>query len=103
MMLCKITPESQNIFLIAERVFRNNTSEKLLRKIDTNEMVGTLIIDQELISHFNSVVADIYLLEKLLGLYLRVRVFSLSKDLNAKDRNNQTSKEKALRKELKKN
>ena len=48
MMLCKITPESQNIFLIAEWVFRNNTSEKLLRKIDTNEMVGTLIIDQEL-------------------------------------------------------
>ena len=35
--------DSENIFLIAERVFRNNTSEKHLRKIDTNEMVGTLI------------------------------------------------------------
>ena len=40
--LCKITPESENIFLIAERVFVT-TSEKLLRKIDTNEMVGTWI------------------------------------------------------------
>ena len=48
--LCKITPESENIFLFAERVFRNNTSEKLLRKIDTNEMVSTLICNLELIS-----------------------------------------------------
>ena len=103
--LCKITPESENIFLIAERVFRNNTSEKLLRKIDTNEMVGTLISDLELISHFNSVVADsfckpskeiqINLWERILDLCLRVRAFSLSEDLTAEDHNNQTSKEKA--------
>ena len=44
---CKITTESEHIFLIAERVFRNNTSEKLLR---TNEMLGTLISDLELSS-----------------------------------------------------
>ena len=75
--LCKITAENENMFLIAVRVFRNNTSENLLRKIDTNEMAGTLISDLELISHFNSVVADskeiqINLLENMLGLYPRV-------------------------------
>ena len=56
--LYKITPEIENIFLIAEGVFRNNKSGNLLRKNDTNEMVGTLISDLELISHFNSVVED---------------------------------------------
>ena len=55
--LCKITPESENIFLL-KGYFVTTQVKNLLCKIDTNEMVGILISDLELISHFNSGVAD---------------------------------------------
>lgn len=107
--LCPITSECENVFLIAEKMFRDNTSQGNLRNIDVSEMVKLLLNDLELISFFNSVVEDssckpskeiqINLLEKMLGLYLRVRAFSLAKDLTAKD--HKTTKEKALRKKLK--
>ena len=45
-------------FLLLKGYFVTTPSEKLLRKIDANEMVGTLISNLELISYFNSVVAD---------------------------------------------
>lgn len=105
--LCAINLKCLNIFMIAEKNFRRQTRSHNMQyaiknryEIDINisMMVSTLTKDVELLSNFNSIVAvssfipcdedKMRLLEKILHLYLRIRTFTLAKDLTKKLRTN---------------
>ena len=67
----------------AEAKFRQETTSKSLKKIDTKQMAIDLMKDMDVISTFNRILQDssvdgeikYALLMKLLALYLRVRSF----------------------------
>jgi hypothetical protein len=108
--LTALTNEAQQIFVKAEEKFRRNTNLKDIQKIDTRLMVKQLLKDTDLICIFNRILQDLIIdddqkhgiLSKMLGLYLRVRAFSLAKKITSQHRlKNKKGKSKALRKELK--
>lgn len=108
--LTALTSEAQKIFVKAEERFRSDTNLREIFKIDTKEMVFRLMKDTDVISVYNRIIQDIEIdddtrygiLMKMLGLYLRVRAFSLAKKLTTKHRlEKKKGKGKALRKELK--
>ena len=108
--LWKVSDEMEKIFLITEKYFCINTASKGLRSIPIDTYVDTLMKYSPLyltydniagsceISIDDSIKTDI--LSKLLHLYLRVRSFSLTKDITAKMRQKQLSK-RSLRKSIK--
>ena len=81
---------SQKMFLIEEETSRYQTSTLTdVKKIDTQQMVKDLIKNVDVISAYNNVVdpfvgGDIKYPQ---ALYLRVRSFSLAKDITIKYRN----------------
>ena len=108
--LTAVTPAAQSMFVKAEAKFRQETTSKSLKKIDTKQMVIDLMKDMDvIISTYNRILQDISvddeikyaLLMKMLALYLRVRSFSLARSLTTKYRlANKKGKQKALRKNL---
>ena len=101
------------IFFKAEEEFRNATEVVHLRKIDIGKISDKLMNDADIISMFSAVsdCSDVQneikenILQKMLHLYLRVRSFSLAKDITTKQKklHAQTkAKNKGLRKEIKK-
>ena len=107
--LTAVTPAAQSMFVKAEAKFRQETTSKSLKKIDTKQMVIDLMKDMDVISTYNRILQDISvddeikyaLLMKMLALYLRVRSFSLARSLTTKYRlANKKGEQKALRKNL---
>ena len=107
--LTAVTPAAQSMFVKAEAKFRQETTSKSLKKIDTKQMVIDLMKDMDVISTYNRILQDILVddeikyafLMKMLALYLRVRSFSLARSLTTKYRlANIKGKQKALRKNL---
>ena len=109
--LTYVTATTQTIFLKAEETFRYQTSTVTnVKKIDTRQLIKDLMKNVDVVSAYNNVVDtfgddDVIkypLLEKMLALYLRVRSFSLAKDITTKYRIlNKKGKNKALRTDLK--
>ena len=109
--LAAITSEAQKIFILAEERFRADTNIKETFKIDTKEMFLKLMKDTDMICVYNRIIQDIEIddetkygiLMKMMGLYLRVRAFSLARKITSKHRleKKKKGKGKALRKELK--
>ena len=107
--LTAVTPAAQSMFVKAEAKFRQETTSKSLKKIDTKQMVIDLMKHMDVINTYNRILQDILvddeikyaLLMKLLALYLRVRPFSLARSLTTKYRlPYKKGKQKALRKNL---
>ena len=113
--LTAVSIDFQRMFLKAEVQFRKvTTTNNHLKSIDVNSITYSLVQDTEFISYYNSVldtcgVENIdsedreNLLQNMLQLYIRVRAFSLARDIVGKHR--QASKQKrskALRKNIKK-
>ena len=90
--LTAVTPAAQSMFVEAEAKFRQETTSKSLKKIDTNQMVIDLMKHMDVISTYNRILQDILvddeikyaLLMKMLALYLRVRSFFLGQVSNDK-------------------
>lgn len=108
-----VKPDVQSIFKIVEERYRVETCNKTLFKIDTKQMVTTLLRNADIRSLYNGIAGNMFisldkelkenLLEKMISLYLRVRAFSTAKDTIQKYRNEQKkTKSKGLRKSLKK-
>ena len=112
--LTGVVEEFQQIFLRAEMKFRIETTGGHLRQIDIRKMTYELLVDSEIVSFYNGVVDNsdakwideevkINLLENILGLYLRVRAFSFTRDIVSKQKLSQKkTKAKGLRKGIKK-
>ena len=111
--LVAVIDEVQNIFKIVEKKFRIETSKQHVRKINTRKMVDELLRNSEIISMYGSLTEPISLdineeikenlLASLILLYLRVRAFSLARDITSKHRLAlKAKKAKALRKNIKK-
>ena len=111
--LVAVIDEVQNIFKIVEKKFRIETSKQHVRKINTRKMVDELLRNSEIISMYGSLTEPISLdineeikenlLASLIRLYLRVRAFSLARDITSKHRLAlKAKKAKALRKNIKK-
>lgn len=108
--LWKITDEVSKVFMITERYFCVHTAEKGLRNIPINNLVDNLISFPPLklgffdIASSNDVSIDdtviINTLASIIRLYLRVRTFSLTKDIVTKLHQKQST-EKSLRKTIK--
>ena len=109
--LTAVTDEAFKIFYCAEEKFRAETEVDFLRKIDVKKMSSDLANDVNVTSHYNALVGlsgtDVSdeikqnLLNSMLKLYLRVRAFSLARDVAASKKSAESSK-KSLRKNLKK-
>ena len=109
--LTAVTDESFKIFYCAEEKFRAETEVDFLRKIDVKKMSSDLANDVNVTSYYNALVGlsgtDVTdeikqnLLNGMLKLYLRVRAFSLARDVAASKKSAESSK-KSLRKNLKK-
>ena len=111
--LWNVTRNVFDIFIISESYFRAKTDKKVLKKIDSYEMVSDLASHSGILALFSKIrnsTAEkvpkeiaLNLLERVLELYLRARTFSLVKDrkeifkLEAKRR-----KTKSLLKSIKK-
>ena len=101
-----MTEDCQKIFYRAEEEFRIQTSVDFLREINIKMMVDHLLERIDVVSFFNAAVnmagVDLHeeikmnLLQNMLMLYLRVRSFSLAKDITSKKKSANTSS-KALR------
>ena len=113
--LTAVTDECQKIFLRAEETFRSETmTNKHLQQIDIRKMISSLMNNTEVVSFFNTLAetgegdpieAELKynLLEGMLKLYLRVRAFSLARDITDKHKfSAKKNKAKALRKGIKK-
>ena len=113
--LTAVSIDFQRMFLKAEVQFRKvTTTNNHLKSIDVNSITYSLMQDTEVISYYNSVVDTCgvenidsedreNLLQNMLQLYIRVRAFSLARDIVGKHR--QASKQKrskALHKNIKK-
>ena len=108
--LTVVTDDFQKIFYRAEERFRAETHVDHLRKIDIKKMSTDLIKDVDIVSYFNLLVDETdkrltieiqqNLLQSMIALYLRVRSFSLAKDITTKQNTSVSSK--SLRKNLKK-
>ena len=111
--LTAVTRNMHQIFIAAEEKFREETSIYSIRKIDINKMTECLMTDPEIVSVYNNIIKESEthidqeitdnLLEKMLKLYLRVRAFSLAKDIIGKhSAASKAKKAKGLRKTIKK-
>jgi hypothetical protein len=112
--LTSVVEECQQLFSCAELKFRIETSQHNLRKVDTKKIVYELLQDPDVISFYNCIVdrsdennvddeLKMNLLEDMLKLYLRVRAFSLTKDIVTKHKQFvKRTKAKGLRKTIKK-
>ena len=109
--LWKVSPIVTNIFVIAEKTFRTYTS-KVYNKIDSNEMVNTLLQDQFVNSSVSKLrdlstmtikkELALNITEDLLMKYIRTRTFSFVKDkVQAHKMKNNKIRSQALRTELK--
>ncbi|XP_012562511.2 uncharacterized protein LOC105847457 [Hydra vulgaris] len=109
--LTAVCEECYQIFLLAEKHFRQETAVANLRNIESKNLTKHLLKDPNIISFYNAIVHDVKfvsidkeiklnLLEKMIELYFRVRTFSLAKNITAKN-NDQSFKVKSLRKSIK--
>jgi len=110
--LTAVTRNMHQIFIAAEEKFREETSIYSIRKIDINKMTECLMTDPEIVSVYNNIIKESEthidqeipdnLLEKMLKLYLRVRAFSLAKDITGRhSAASKAKKAKGLRKTIK--
>ena len=109
--LTVVTDDCQKKIYRTEERFRVETHVDHLRKIDIKKMSTDLIKDVDIVSYFNLLVDETdkrltieiqqNLLQSMIALYLRVRSFSLAKDITTKQKNI-VSSSKSLRKDLKK-
>ena len=109
--LTAVTEDCQKIFYRAEEEFRIQTSVDVLREINIKMMVDHLLESIDVVSFFNAAVnmagVDLHeeikmnLLQNMLLFCLRVRSFSLAKDITSKKKSSNTSS-KALRQDIKK-
>lgn len=109
--LTSVSEECEQIFYKTEELFRAKTSVVNLHNIDIEEIASNLMTQPDIISLTNSIVinsgSDIdteiknNLFEKMIKLYLRVRSFSLARDITAKKKK-ASATSKSLRKEMKK-
>lgn len=106
-----VKPDVYSIFKMAEETYRVETSTKILLKIDTKQMVTTLLKSVDIPSLYNGIAGNMFisfdkelkenLHEKMISLYLRVRAFVTAEDTIQKYRNEQKkTKSKGLRKSL---
>lgn len=113
--LTAVSIEFQRIFLKTEMQFRiATTNQNHLKSIDVKSITNVLMQDTEVISYYNSVVDTSgvknfqdenkeNLLENMIQLYLRVRSFSLARDIVGKHKlASKQKRTKALRKDIKK-
>ena len=101
--------ELVNVFMIAEQTFREETQTHK-SKINCEKIVDNVITNSKALSFFNCLFTELIddeeknkLLKRMVKLFVKVRSFSLAKDIVTKfkrDKNN-SFKEKALRKKLK--
>ncbi|XP_065653674.1 uncharacterized protein LOC136080663 [Hydra vulgaris] len=111
--LTVVTKECQNIFILTEGLFRRETNQSNLKRIDVAKMVSSLMEDRKIISLYSNIVetfenensvsySDLAnnILENMLKLYLRIRSFSLTKDIVQLHK--EKKKVKSLRKTIKK-
>ncbi|XP_065653296.1 uncharacterized protein LOC136080495 [Hydra vulgaris] len=107
------TKECQSIFILTEGMFRRETSQSNLKRIDVAKMVSSLMEDRKIISLYSNIVetfenensvsySDLAnnILENMLKLYFRIRSFSLTKDIVQLHK--EKKKVKSLRKTIKK-
>lgn len=109
--LWSITEATQKIFLKTEHYFRHFTSGSCMQKIDTVSIIQKSLSDSDVLSYYELILSDAELvperhvskdiLRSMVILYVRVRAFSLAKDLiqRYKMKAKQT-KAKSLRKEI---
>ncbi|XP_044165407.1 uncharacterized protein LOC122949361 [Acropora millepora] len=112
--LWHITKCSQIIFFRIEHHFRQLSPDGNLQSVNIKRITDKSVTDSELLAYYNLMVSDSELvpathvikdvLHAILHLYVRVRSFSLAKDIiqHHKLRSRQT-KSKALRKEISRN
>ena len=91
--LCKVGEECQNIFIRVEEKFKAETTVKHLRKIDYNKMTHEITSNTDVVDFYNSIIfksevnvdteVSDNLLESMIRLYIRVRSFSLTRDITA--------------------
>lgn len=107
--LKQINNTAYQIFFKTEEEFRRATSVTNLRNIDIDKMVLNLMSDSDVVSLY-SLISDGLdcscelkknVLENAMKLFLRVRSFSLAKDITSKEKNAKF-REKGLRKSIKK-
>ena len=91
--MTKVIDEAQEMFILAEQLFCKTTKiERHLKKIDINAITEELLQDTKIISLYKAITGasdtndldyevKVNLLESILKLYLRVRSFSLAKDI----------------------
>ena len=108
------TPECQALFRRAEEHFRIETNVTSIHRINIEQITKSLMKDKNVISTYNSIVENCSktegfkemkhnLLHEMFQLYLRVRSFSLAKDITDKFKlQNKSGKKKSLRKYIKK-
>ena len=110
--LTAVNTLTQKIFVKTEQMFRRETCDIKIKKIDTKGMVARLMKDPEIISIFNTIAQDAeadanentrhVVLKMMCSLYLRVKAFGLAKKITTNYRiAHRASKAKALRKALK--
>ena len=106
--ICK---EGISLFLSAEILFRK-TTKNFVTSIDYPALLGILVKDFDVKSNFEKILSDNdcakseyakNLLEKILGLYLRIRCHSYAKDIKEKQKivRKTAGKKRSLRTELK--
>ena len=107
--LYAVTPECQALFRRAEKHFRIETNVTSVRRINIEQITRSLMEDKDVISTYNSIAENCSKTEgykeikhnlshELFQLYLRVRAFSLAKDITDKFKlRNKSGKKKSLR------
>ena len=115
--LTKVVDEAQEMFILAEQLFRKTTeTEKHLKKINISAMTEELLQDTKIISLYKAIIGTsdtngldnevkVNLLENILKLYLCVHSFSFAKDITSHKKQKQRNlkfKTKALRNDIKK-
>ena len=108
-----VTSDTLRIFYLAEEEFRKTTEISNLRKINAEEIAQTLLENHDIVSIFKTVTDDVTdvtdetrenVLNKILPLYLRVRSYSLARDLTSKQKKESKDAKikKGFRKQIKK-
>ncbi|XP_047142613.1 uncharacterized protein LOC124816919 [Hydra vulgaris] len=113
--LISLTEECQQIFILTEIKFRSETLNSMLRKVDIANMASELITKTTVQSFYNAIVENscqfkidkevkTNLLESMVKLYLRVRSFSMAKDVvqRQKAMSKKTKSKGGLRSNIKK-